>query len=107
MKGLTLQRCLHHPVREAVARCPDCANFFCRECTIEHDGRVICAGCRRKVAQRKEKRAALVGRVLGGVQVGASVLVLWICFFLLGKMLLAIPASFHEGEVWENFELAE
>lgn len=107
MSTLRLQRCLHHPIREAVARCPDCANFFCRECTIEHDGRVICAGCRRKLALRKEERSALLARWLGAGQVLASVLVLWICFFLFGKMLLAIPATFHEGEVWENFESQE
>jgi len=31
-------------------------------------------------------------------------LFLWIVFFTFGKMLLAIPASFHEGEVWKKMQ---
>jgi hypothetical protein len=27
---------------------------------------------------------------------------LWLAFFALGKILLAIPSSFHEGEVWKK-----
>ena len=48
--ALTHQRCFHHSHREAVARCPECRQFYCRECVTEHDYRVICATCLKKIA---------------------------------------------------------
>jgi hypothetical protein len=45
MTAVAHQRCLHHHEREAVARCPECGHYFCRECITEHDERVICASC--------------------------------------------------------------
>ncbi|MBT8374528.1 MAG: rhomboid family protein, partial [Deltaproteobacteria bacterium] len=35
MKDLALQRCNNHGQREAVARCPKCRRYFCRECITE------------------------------------------------------------------------
>ena len=49
--NLTFQRCFNHAAREAVARCPACGHYFCRECITEHDDRVICAACLRKLAR--------------------------------------------------------
>ena len=43
--NLSQQRCFNHTSREAVARCPECGRFFCRECITEHDDRVLCAVC--------------------------------------------------------------
>ena len=37
--------------REAVARCPECTQFFCRECITEHDDRVLCSACLKKLAR--------------------------------------------------------
>jgi hypothetical protein len=31
-----------------------------------------------------------------------SFMILWCSFYLLGQMLLMIPASFHEGTLWQN-----
>ena len=45
---LAHQRCFNHATREAVARCPECHHFFCRECITEHDDRVLCTGCLKK-----------------------------------------------------------
>ncbi len=39
------QRCWHHPTREAVVRCPGCSRFYCRECVVEHLGRMMCSDC--------------------------------------------------------------
>ena len=41
MSSLIHRRCLHHPAREAVALCPECRRFYCRECVTEHAGRMI------------------------------------------------------------------
>ena len=52
MQNLVDQRCFNHHLREAVARCPECTHFFCRECITEHDDRIICAACLRKLARK-------------------------------------------------------
>ena len=102
MEGIVQQRCYHHARREAVARCPECHRFFCRECVTEHDDRVICAACLRKItgADKKDHRRWRSLGVLASLCMG--VLVVWITFFWLGKTLLAIPTSFHDGTLWHS-----
>jgi hypothetical protein len=107
MSTLALQRCLHHVEREAVARCPECAQHFCRECIVEHEGRVLCSACRKNLVQREGGAAGSLRRIGRYSHLVASVLLLWFCFFLLGKALLAIPASFHEGDAWKTLRLPE
>jgi hypothetical protein len=99
---LAAQRCRNHPAREAVARCPGCGRFFCRECISEHEGRVLCASClaallHKKVAPRR--RLAHVRRL---VLAGAGIVTAWIFFDLLGHILLKIPVSVHEGTIWQK-----
>ncbi len=101
MAELLAHRCLNHDTREAAARCPACAQFFCRECITEHDGKVICAGCLRKESGlRAERRvsAAIFGRALA---VTAGFLLGWICFYSAGQLLVSVPAEFHEGTLWK------
>ena len=102
MPDLAQQRCCHHAEREAVARCPGCSGYFCRECISEHDRRVLCADCLRKLA-----RVPLLQRrgFAGVIRIGQFCLGLflaWFCFYALGEALLALPDSFHEGTVWES-----
>lgn len=102
MAVVLTQRCLNHALREAVARCPECGNYFCRECITEHDDRVVCSSCLKKLTKKTEtKRRSLapIGRTL--VAVG-GVLLAWIFFFIIGRMLVNIPTAFHEGTVWER-----
>ena len=99
--SLTEQRCLNHALREAVARCPICHRFFCRECITEHDDRVICAGCLKKQLATAERRT----RTGVGLEVGQCVLGLvtaWFFFYLVGRGLLSIPSTFHEGAFWKE-----
>ena len=101
MAELAHHRCLNHPVREAVARCPACAQFYCRECITEHEGVISCASCLRKVASAPAARRAnrnLAGRVglaLLGFLAG------WLWFYAAGQILLALPSKFHEGTMWK------
>jgi hypothetical protein len=99
--SLLLQRCLNHDTREAVARCPQCRQFYCRECVTEHDGLVVCANCLRLVAGATAGRRFPAGAVarLGAAIVG--LFVVWFCFYGVGRLLLAVPAEFHEGNVWK------
>src|SRR5581483_9457365 len=76
--------CFVHGSREAVALCVECRNFFCRECVVDHDGRLTCAAC---LAQRREKpRAATgaIGSVLRAAAVFGALLLCWMLFYMGG-----------------------
>ncbi len=107
MRALVHQRCRHHAEREAVARCPECKRYFCRECVSEHDGRILCADCLRRLlapAVSPRRRFDGIGRLLLGL---FAVVFIWFFFFLIGRSLLAIPSSFHEGTIWKTFKMLE
>ena len=95
------ERCSNHAAREAVARCPECGRYFCRECISEHDGRAICAFCLKRLSRKPAGRYRLAG-LARIVQVFIGVLLLWTSFYLLGKALLAIPSSFHDMATWQE-----
>jgi hypothetical protein len=99
---LAHQRCFNHATREAAARCPECQRFYCRECITEHEDRVLCAACLKKIVQPPfTQRRGFVGAVRV-LQVCAGVLVVWCFFYLLGLVLLSTPTSFHEGTFWQG-----
>lgn len=102
MKFSSTTRCLNHPAREAVARCPDCGRFFCRECISEHDDRVLCARCLARGAGKVQDRHAPFAAVLryGAAIVGITIA--WWFFDMIGRGLILLPASVHEGTVWEK-----
>ena len=103
MTNLHERQCLNHAGREAVARCPECGHFYCRECIAEHDDRVICAACLRKLLRATDPRRRPAGAWLArGAGLGFSVALGWAAFYLLGKILLSIPASVHDGTLWQN-----
>ena len=52
---LASARCFKHLSREAVARCPECSKFYCRECVTEHEGRMMCRSCLDALLQEDEK----------------------------------------------------
>jgi len=102
MAILLTQRCLNHSTREAVARCPECTHYFCRECITEHDDRVICSSCLRKLTVRTEtKRRNLAPLVRIALACGGLV-VAWMFFFVIGRLLVNIPTKFHEGTVFQR-----
>ena len=98
--SLAQERCFNHNLREAVARCRDCGRFFCRECISEYDDRMVCAYCLKKAVSGPKRRRPLRGFVRI-FQIALGVMILWTSFYLLGKILLAIPSSFHEAAVTE------
>lgn len=101
MSALSHQRCFHHPEREAIARCPECRRFFCRECITEHEERVICASClRHQHPQHARGRGTLPG-LLRLSQFALGLLAAWFFFYLVGELLLQMPSSFHDGTLWQ------
>lgn len=101
MKSLHEQRCLNHQDREAVARCPECGRCFCRECITEHEDRVLCAACLRKLAHMPLLRRRGFAGVLRFCQCLLGFFVAWFFFHLVGEALLSLPTSFHEGTLWQ------
>ena len=102
MTALRNQVCLNHPAREAIARCPSCGFFFCRECITEHDERILCASClKRQTApvERPRRSLAPLGRAFAAL---SGVVLAWLFFYLIGRILLATPTQFHEGTLWKS-----
>jgi hypothetical protein len=98
---LAYQRCFNHAQREAVARCPECGRFFCRECITEHDERVICSMCLRKLARVPLLQRRGFAGVFQFCQCLLGLLVAWFFLYLIGETLLTIPNSFHKGTMWK------
>lgn len=102
MQTLTHQHCFNHAAREAVARCPECLQCFCRECITEHDDRVLCTACLKKLARTMPfTKHPVFLKILQLAQCAFGILIAWFFFFLIGERLLKIPATFHEGTLWQ------
>lgn len=101
MPALIHQRCFNHATREAVARCPECSQFFCRECITEHDDRVICSACLKKLARVPLLHRPAFARVLQIGQCLLGIFAAWFFFYLIGSALARLPTSFHEGTLWQ------
>jgi hypothetical protein len=99
--NIARERCSNHASREAVARCPECRRYFCRECISEHEDRAICAFCLKRLGTKPVRRYRLA-RLTPFIQILVGVLLLWSSFYLLGKVLLTIPSSFHEMAIGQQ-----
>ena len=100
--SLTYQRCFNHAQREAVARCPVCGQFFCRECITEHDDRIICAACLRRVARVPLFQRRTFASAIQLCQCLLGFILAWFFFYLIGESLLSLPAAFHERTLWQS-----
>jgi len=101
MTALVHRRCLNHAEREAVARCPECHGYFCRECISEHDERMLCSACLIKLAARAHPGRRNFGGLFLALQGAAALAAIWFFFFLVSRAMLAVPASFHAGLHWQ------
>lgn len=102
MQTLAHQRCFNHVAREAVARCPGCKQFFCRECITEHEDRVLCSVCLKKLIHKPLAQRFAFKQVFRLAQCVLGFFVVWYFFFLIGEVLLKIPTAFHEGTLWQT-----
>jgi hypothetical protein len=92
---LTFQRCLIHPDREAIARCPGCAKYFCRECVTEHEGRFLCSDCLQKRSAPVQSAQRPTGWLMAAVTNIIGLAVAWFFFYLIGRLLILIPPNLH------------
>ncbi len=101
MSQLVHHRCFVHATREAAARCPSCRQHFCRECVTEHDGRVLCASCLRKLTQPEVRRTRNLSFFTAPFQLLVGLALAWVVFYLVGHVLLQTPSEWHEGKAAE------
>lgn len=107
MSTLLHQRCFNHAAREAVARCPECGQFYCRECITEHDDRMICNVCLARETQPPLAQRGFFGVAVRLLQLGAGLAAVWLIFYLLGSLMIYLPSSFHDGSIWQGNWLDE
>jgi hypothetical protein len=89
--SIVTQRCLIHENREAIARCPSCRQFFCRECVTEHEQKFVCASCFRKNAVQTKSRSSPLRWVIPSFQIVVGLIAAWIFFYALGEILIQVP----------------
>ncbi|WP_404423804.1 rhomboid family protein [Nibricoccus sp. IMCC34717] len=101
--ALSVRRCTRHPVREAVAKCRGCGQFYCRECITDHAGRVLCATCLAREAKApgpvRRRWLTRLGRPLSLV---AGFCLAWFLWYEFGRILVSIPHDVHDGTVWKR-----
>lgn len=98
------RRCVRHDSREAVGRCVGCGAGFCHECITEHEGKLYCAPCfaRRAGAAQKSSRQPGGEKRRAALLTTGSLLCLLVGFYLLGRLLSAVPPDFHDGTIWQE-----
>ena len=99
---LAANRCFNHASRESIALCASCGRHFCMECVTEHKGRMTCSFCIQQMSERKERRKSRLLLPAKGAKIGAGLFLLWFIFYYLGRLLILLPSSFHEGTYWSG-----
>jgi hypothetical protein len=100
MPTIRSQRCFVHPDREAVARCPGCGRFFCRECVTEHEDRVLCAACIARSAAVPVQGQGPWRWLVQSVEMCFGVLLGWLFFYYLGRVFAWLPEILPKGNFW-------
>jgi hypothetical protein len=98
--SIQTRRCARHIGREAAARCPACGGFFCRECIVEHEGRLLCTGCLAKAAAAAHSAAGRSAAARRRLALLAATLAALLMFYGMGSILLNVPPEFHRGTIW-------
>lgn len=97
---LAANRCFNHAGREAIALCAACGRHYCKECVTEHRGRMTCSFCLQQISERKERRKNRFLLPLRGAETITGLFLLWLILYYLGRLLILLPSSFHEGTFW-------
>lgn len=100
LENIHTRRCARHGDREAAARCPSCGGFFCRECIVEHEGRLLCTSCLATQAAPKQARRGDFAALRRQLALAAATLAAVLVFYAVGSVLLNVPPVFHEGTIW-------
>ena len=105
MSELAARRCFHHAGREAAARCTECGRFFCRECAVEHEDRILCAPCLRKLIRVEPRRRTILALGLRLLECALGILAAWFFFYLFGEAFLSFRRRLREK--LQEFEMLD
>ena len=64
---------------------------------------MVCSTCYRSKTEVEKKAPRDWFVVFAALQATVGVAVLWFTVWFIGRLLISIPARFHEGTVWEQF----
>ena len=95
MPQFSQQRCFVHPSREAVSLCLECRRAFCRECVVDHDGRLICAACLARLRAPVARGNRFLRQSLSAAATALAILLCWILFYMFGRLLLLAEPAHH------------
>ncbi|HEY1205377.1 MAG: rhomboid family protein [Bryobacteraceae bacterium] len=83
-------------------RCPGCRRYFCRECATEHDERLLCAECLKRLAAKGVRKGGRLAWVKGALAGALGLLLAWLFFYGIGQLLVQITAAQDEGSGWQR-----
>lgn len=63
---------------------------------------MVCASCLRQLAGPARPARRRWRRLVSLTQGLLALFLLWLCFYGVGRALIAIPTSFHEGTLWRH-----
>lgn len=76
-----------------------CNRPFCKECLTEHDGRLTCASCLKRMAPLVAVRGAWKKRLAAPAMLIAALLGSWFFFYAAGSWLEMTSAPAAPGKV--------
>jgi hypothetical protein len=83
-------------------RCPECRRTFCRECATEHEERLLCADCIKRLSAKRAGKGGRLAWVKGALAGALGLLLAWLFFSGIGQALMQIPAAQDEGTTWQR-----
>jgi hypothetical protein len=97
--------CHRHPDRPAAARCTSCKRSYCRECIVDHKGRILCGPCLEHLfASKGDTRSTPFWRT--GARVAARLVVLAAAAVLVFEWFHALGGGFKRVDGWIENALA-
>jgi hypothetical protein len=101
MNSLAAQKCLNHEGREAVCRCPECRSYFCRECVVPFEQRMLCAACLARSIAAAPQSQTKFG--FGGLLLAAAgFMIVWLLFYFAGWAVLQLRERTPDVESSRN-----
>ncbi len=95
--GVAQQKCVLHPSRSAAGRCPECEEYYCRECITEHEGRVICASCLEEVTGDEAEEEFDWSLLLEVLKATGGFFLCWFFFYAIAQLLLKISTPLQQN----------
>jgi hypothetical protein len=98
MSTFATRRCFIHANREAASLCVTCRRSFCRECVVDHEGRLMCNACLAKATKRPATRESRLAILTGPINILCAVVLCWFVFYMVGRGFLLLEPVRHQFE---------